>query len=82
MPGKDGRVALTVLGDDFYDHISLRGSVVEMYADPDWADVDRLSRHYRGTPFPHRPDHVPTTAIVEISAWHEFRSKTQPAPAG
>jgi hypothetical protein len=40
---RDGRVALTVLGEDWYDHVSLRGRVVEMRADPNWVDLDALT---------------------------------------
>jgi hypothetical protein len=53
---RDGRVALTVLGEDWYDHVSLRGRVVEMRADRDWVDLDALSHsttgacHIRATP--------------------------------
>jgi hypothetical protein len=39
---RDGRVALTVLGEDWYHHVSLRGRVAQMRADPDWADLDAV----------------------------------------
>jgi len=74
---RDGRVALTVLGEDWYDHVSLRGAVVEQRADPDWTDLDALSQHYRGVPYPRDAGYTPTTAIVEVAAWHEFHSTTR-----
>jgi len=71
---RDGRVALTVLGENWYDHVSLRGRVVEMRADPDWADIDALSQHYRGVPYPRDAGFTPSTAIVDVDGWHEFHS--------
>jgi hypothetical protein len=74
---RDGRVSLTVLGDDWYEHVSVRGSVVEIRPDLDWADIDALSRHYRGVPYPRDADYKPASAIVQVEAWHEFRSTTR-----
>jgi hypothetical protein len=71
---RDGRVALTVLGEDWYDHVSLRGRVVEMRADSDWADLDAVSQHYRGVPYPRDAGYHPSTVIVEVDGWHEFHS--------
>ena len=71
---RDGRVALTVLGENWYDHVSLRGRVVEMRADPDWADIDALSQHYRGVPYPRDAGFTPSTVIVDVDGWHEFHS--------
>ena len=71
---RDGRVALTVLGQDWYDLVSLRRRVVEIRADPDWADLDALSRHYRGVPWPRDAGYRPSTVIVAVDAWHEFHS--------
>ena len=74
---RDGRVPLTVLGEDWYDHVSLRGRVVEMRADPDWADLDAVSQHYRGVPYPRDAGYHPSTVIVEVDGWHEFHSMTR-----
>ena len=52
MLERDPHVSLTVLGDDWYDHVSLRGRAVEFRADDDWADLDRVSHHYRNVPYP------------------------------
>jgi PPOX class probable F420-dependent enzyme len=77
---RDGRVALTVLDDDWYDQVSLRGRVIEMRADPDWADVDAICRHYRGVAYPRDAEYHPSTVIVEVDAWHEFHSTTRTHP--
>jgi PPOX class probable F420-dependent enzyme len=71
---RDGRVALTVLGEDWYHHVSLRGRVVQMRADPDWADLDALSQHYRGVPYPREAGFTRWTVIVEVDRWLEFQS--------
>ena len=78
----DDRIALTVLADDWYNHVSLLGRAVELRDDPDFVDVDRLSLHYRGTPYEPR-DWSPVTAIVEIQRWHTYGDPAaQSAPAG
>jgi hypothetical protein len=74
---RDGRVALTVLGENWYHHVSLRGRVIEIRADPDWADIDAVSQHYRGVPYPRDAAYEPSTVIVEVDAWHEFRTTTR-----
>jgi hypothetical protein len=73
--GRDGRVALTVLGEDWYDYVALRGRVVEMRADPDWVDLDALSQHYWGVPYPRDAGYYPSTVIVEVDTWREFHSE-------
>ena len=45
-------MSLTVLGESWYRHVSLQGRIVEFKADTDFADIDRLSRHYGGNPYP------------------------------
>ena len=57
--------------------MSLRGRVVERRPDPDWADIDALSRHYRGMLYPRDAGYAPVTVIVAVDAWHEFRSTTR-----
>ena len=40
------RVTLTALKDgEWYTHISVQGRITEWRADPDLADIDRLSKH-------------------------------------
>ncbi|RRR84328.1 PPOX class F420-dependent oxidoreductase [Streptomyces sp. RP5T] len=67
---RDPRVTLTVLaGDDWYTHITLIGRVSETYEDKDLADIDRLSTHYIGRPYPTR-DRGRVSAWIEVERWH------------
>lgn len=68
---RDPRVALTVLDDSWYTHLSLLGRVVEIRDDPDFTDLDRLSVRYEGRPYPER-DSPSVTALVEIERWHTW----------
>ena len=65
----DPRVSLTVLAEDWYTHVSLVGKVVRMYDDEGLADIDRLSQHYRGRPYPTR-DRQRVSALIEVERWH------------
>ncbi len=66
----DPRVSLTALDTDgWYTHVSLQGRVVELVEDPDLADIDRLSRHYRGEPYANR-ERGRVSAWIEIDSWH------------
>ncbi|RMI14290.1 PPOX class F420-dependent oxidoreductase [Cellulomonas triticagri] len=66
---RDPRVTLTVLdGDDWYTHLTLLGRVVDLHADPDLADIDRLSRHYTGHAYGDRTGER-WTALVEVDRW-------------
>ncbi len=75
---RDPRVSMTVLGDDWYDHVSVRGRAVELRRDEDAVDIDAISHHYRGRPYP-RTDvgFDPLTAVVVVDSWHEFVSETK-----
>ncbi|WP_113703872.1 pyridoxamine 5'-phosphate oxidase family protein [Nonomuraea lactucae] len=75
----DPRVSLTVLGDSWYDHVSLLGRVVEFRDDADLADLDRLSIRYWGKPYTDR-DLVCVTAIVQVERWHTFGNPTGATP--
>jgi PPOX class probable F420-dependent enzyme len=66
---QDPRVSLTVLGEDWYQHVSLRGRVTEILEDEGLVDIDRISRHYRGAPYPAR-DSARFSAWIEIDTWH------------
>ncbi|MDP9821378.1 PPOX class F420-dependent oxidoreductase [Nocardioides massiliensis] len=67
---RDPRVSLTILdNDNWYTHLSVIGRVVEMRPDPDLADIDRLSHHYRDQPYPVR-DRGRVSAWVEVDRWH------------
>ena len=70
----DARVTLTVLADDdWYTHVSLIGRIAEMRDDEGLADIDRLSRHYTGRPYPQR-DRGRISAWIEIDVWHAWGS--------
>ncbi|MGW0335752.1 PPOX class F420-dependent oxidoreductase [Streptomyces sp. NPDC003011] len=67
---RDPRVTLTVLdGDDWYTHVTLIGRAVELYADEGLADIDRISAHYTGGPYPERV-RARVSAWIEIDRWH------------
>ncbi|MFI6854244.1 PPOX class F420-dependent oxidoreductase [Streptomyces sp. NPDC050416] len=67
---RDPRVTLTVLAEDnWYTHITLIGRVTEMYDDKDLADIDLLSRHYGGKPYPNRV-RPRVSAWIEVDRWH------------
>ncbi|MET8143405.1 hypothetical protein ABZU32_24145 [Sphaerisporangium sp. NPDC005288] len=68
----DPRVSLTVLNSDsWYNHISLQGRVVSLEDDPNLEDIDRLSRHYTGEPYPNR-ERPRVSAWIEIDNWHAW----------
>jgi hypothetical protein len=63
---------VTVLGtDDWYHHVSLEGRVSSVEHDPDLTDIDRLSRHYLGQPYPQR-DRGRESAWIEVRSWHAW----------
>ncbi|WP_129841845.1 PPOX class F420-dependent oxidoreductase [Streptomyces sp. RFCAC02] len=77
----DPRVTLTVLaGDDWYTHVSIIGRVTELRDDTGLADIDRLSRHYSGNPYPTR-DRARVSALITVDRWHGWgtlRDSDQP----
>ncbi|MFI9820598.1 PPOX class F420-dependent oxidoreductase [Streptomyces sp. NPDC052013] len=67
---RDPRVTLTVLdGDDWYTHVTLIGRAAELHDDEGLADIDRLSTHYTGRPYPDR-QRPRVSAWIEIDRWH------------
>jgi PPOX class probable F420-dependent enzyme len=67
---RDPRVTLTVLdGDNWYTHVTLIGRVIETYEDSDLVDIDRLSTHYGGRPYPNRV-RARVSSWIEIERWH------------
>jgi PPOX class probable F420-dependent enzyme len=67
---RDPRVSLTVLDDEsWYRHVTLMGRAVSIEDDPNLEDIDRLSRRYRGEPYPVR-DRKRVSAWVEIDRWY------------
>jgi len=67
----DHRVALTVLDEDWYTHISIVGHVVEIAADDDMAGIDRIATHYTGKRYPNRQS-PRVNAWIEIDRWHSW----------
>lgn len=67
---RDPRVSLTALdGEDWYTHVTLIGRVVDLHPDTELIDIDRLSRHYTGNPYPDRVS-ARWSAWVEVDRWH------------
>jgi flavin reductase (DIM6/NTAB) family NADH-FMN oxidoreductase RutF len=64
-------VALTVLGADWYNQLSLLGRAVEFRGDENLADIDRLSQHYLGEPYEDR-DYNGMTVLVEVDRYHTW----------
>lgn len=66
----DPRVSLTALAaDDWYTHVSLQGRVTSIDDDAGLVDIDRLSRHYTGRPYPVR-DRPRVSVRVSVERWH------------
>jgi len=66
----DPRVSLTAVdGENWYTHVSVQGRVVELLDDTGLADIDRLARHYTGSPYPTR-DRARVSAWIEVDRWH------------
>lgn len=66
----DPRVTLTVLDEQgWYTHVSIVGHVAELRDDTDLTDIDRLSQHYTGKPYPRR-ERGRVSALIEIDRWH------------
>ncbi|WP_182526679.1 PPOX class F420-dependent oxidoreductase [Nocardioides dongkuii] len=67
---RDPRLSLTVLDEaDWYTHVSLQGRIVEMADDTELTDIDRLSTHYGGSPYPDRQS-PRVSAWMQIDRWH------------
>lgn len=67
---RDPRVTLTVLDEaSWYTHVSLVGRIEEMYDDEGLADIDRLSTHYGGNPYPDR-ESPRVSAWMTVERWH------------
>jgi PPOX class probable F420-dependent enzyme len=74
------RVALTVLGDNWYSHVSILGRAVEVRSDDDLADIDALSRRYWRRPYTDR-GYRGMTVVVEIDRWHTYGNPAAEAGA-
>jgi PPOX class probable F420-dependent enzyme len=70
----DPRVSLTVLDEkSWYTHVSFVGRMVDLTDDDDLVDIDRISTHYTGKPYPRR-DSARVSGWVEIERWHGWKS--------
>jgi PPOX class probable F420-dependent enzyme len=68
---RDPRLALTVLGDNWYTHVSLECSVTSIVEDHTLARLDAIAVHYTGEPYTDRETaSVAVTAVVE--RWHTW----------
>ena len=66
----DPRITLTVLDEaNWYTHVSLIGRVEELQDDDGLSDIDRLSRHYGGNPYPNR-ESPRVSAWITVDRWH------------
>jgi len=73
---RDPRLTLTVLDESsWYTHVSLIGRVVEMVDDEGLIDIDRLSTHYGGRPYPNR-ESPRVSAWMEVDRWHGWGAAT------
>ncbi len=71
---QDPRVTLTALdADSWYTHVSVQGRVVEMFEDKGLVDIDRLSTHYTGRPYPNR-ESPRVSAWIAVDSWHGWGS--------
>lgn len=69
---EDPRVSLTVLAaEEWYRHVTLEGRAVAIERDANLAGIDRLARHYTGSPFQTR-DRTRFNAWIEVEAWHAW----------
>jgi PPOX class probable F420-dependent enzyme len=65
------RIALTVLGDDWYNQLSILGRAVEFHEDADLVDIDGLSQQYLGEPYEDR-SYNGVSVLVDIERWHTW----------
>lgn len=73
----DPRVSLTALAEgNWYTHVSVQGTVVSIEDDTDLTDIDRLSVHYGGNPYPTR-DRARVSVRVRIDRWHGWGAAAQ-----
>jgi PPOX class probable F420-dependent enzyme len=68
---REPRIALTVLGNDWYNQLSLLGRAVEIREDLDLVDIDALSQRYLEEPYEDR-SYNGVSVLVEIERWHTW----------
>jgi PPOX class probable F420-dependent enzyme len=70
----DPRVTLTVLDEgNWYNTVTLIGHVSEWREDTDLSDIDRVSIHYSGNPYPTR-DRKRFSAWISVDRWYGWGS--------
>lgn len=70
---RDPRVSLTATNnDDWYQHVSVQGAIDEIYDDVDLREIDRLSTHYTGKPYPNRESPRVYTHLT-VERWHGWK---------
>ena len=70
---QDPRVSLTVLGKDWYQHVSVQGAIT-LTPDPALAGIDRISSHYTGNAYPDRKN-PRVDGLITIESWHSWHLK-------
>ena len=60
-----------MLGNDWYNQLSLLGRAVEIRDDPDLADIDALSHRYLGEPYEDR-SYTGVSVLFKIELWHAW----------
>jgi PPOX class probable F420-dependent enzyme len=67
---RDPRLTLTALDEaSWYTHVSLIGRIVDWAEDEELSQIDRLSIHYGGQPYPTR-DSPRISAWMQVERWH------------
>jgi PPOX class probable F420-dependent enzyme len=73
---RDPRVCLTVLdGSSWYRQLTVYGRVVEIAADDDLSDIDRLSLRYTRRVFGNR-ETKRVSAWIELDGWYGWENAT------
>jgi PPOX class probable F420-dependent enzyme len=70
-------VSLTVLGDDWYRHVTLLGKVVSIEEDEGLRDIDRLALRYSPNPYRNRENRR-FSAWMEPARWYAWPPPAQP----
>lgn len=67
---RDPRFALTAMDpENWYTHVSLQATAVEISDDPDLSVIDRIARHYTGQEYRDR-DGARVSVRGRIDAWY------------
>jgi hypothetical protein len=72
----DPRLSLTILGDSWYDHVTLLGRAVTFRQEGGFDDLDSLSRRYTGEPYA-RTHLDCTTVLAQVERWHAWGNPKQ-----